>query len=495
MSLKFKNYSDTVVGKDGCLYKATLLESTPNVVNGLGLGVDGADWVTTAANYNFDPVTGATKNTGTDVDNLKLRFDIPAAIQTKLASNMYIQIKVRLAELVNTVLTGNVANFFRVDTNFILRANYFAVSNYNRRVTDMDGNRVFGNAVSLNFSSQLSENINHTRPKGYIHSQTPTDENGFIILGVSMTGSKITLLINGIPTHEGWRGFNTVYGLPAAATYIDIQNNLILPTKELLVYDRPLPDINSGPIRILGCAHSFWGIREALLFSDANGEVGTFGPDDVGAVDTCISKMHELLDFDFNLRAFGTGSENMSNFYTDFIVTGASNPYIKGPGNYLGGVDRFLPHFCIIFGPFYNGGYTGGTAGFTSRKDAIYQINTKLTSLGCIPIYILEQNGDAANTTPADFTAAHAEVMTELLRWRTAGNDVGIVDGWTDMGGSTVDRSLVEGPDLNSIHPNDKAKSRYGALLADEVNRLYRSPPAYAQLSSFDAAPVTIAAP
>lgn len=493
--IRLHDFASATVGKDGCMYKAGLRSSAVNTVDGLGLGVDGADWVGSTANYDFDPVTGATKNTGIDVDAKPLRFSIPADLQKKLSGNAYIQCKVRLSEIVDSVLTSSAGVFFRLDGSFILFLNYLASGGFNSRVTDMDGNRVLGNAVELRLNTGLTENVAHTGRMGHITAATETDADGFVTLGMSLTPDKVTCFINGDPIFRNWRGFNTTYGIPSGVTYFELQYNLILPSRDLLIYDRPLPDINNGVTRIFMCGHSFLGNREDLVFSDQTGEPAAKGPDNVGAVETLISTLHKKLGFDFNLRMIATGGQNMSVWWTELIKEGATKAYDKGTGNYTDAVQRFLPHFCIIFGPFYNGGFTGGTAGFTSRKDAIYQINTRLTALGIIPVYVLEQNGDAANVTPADFTAAHAEVTTELQRWRDAGNDVGIVDGWTTMGGSTVDRTYVEGPDLNSIHPNDKAKSLYGTLCAAELNRLYANPPAYSMLSSLEAAPVTIAAP
>lgn len=502
-NLRQYKFSDVDIGLNGVIYKAGLRSTTAANVDGQGLGYDGLDWYSeSGGTWDVDSTNG-TKKTSSESDQNRAEISLPAAIQVPMATRGAYQIEILLSNWIVGTASNNFLRLTSTDglgNGIALKSLYAAEGSdttYRRKVDDMNGVSGFGSSVGFLGNSACVDNVHGAVPGVVVHANTETDADGFFKLGVSWDSAKYYIFINGVLCATHWRG--STAGILTASDFLklEMQRQSACYTRNLIIWDRPFQEANKGQVRVVGITHSF-GVRDRYgSYTDRRG--AAYSQDAYGMVETLSGRLFNDLSFSIDLRMWAESSTKMVDFY-DKIQGDVADAYASGTGTAFTPFSRHRPHFCILYGPMYNGGYTGtavDTTTFANHATGIHTITDIVMKAGCIPIWIVEQNDDSG-TAPTDYsTSIYAAVIAELQR-QQAVNDIGIVDMYTASGGATVDQTFVQGggSDSGLIHPSGKSQNVCGGLLAAEMERLKASPPKYSRLSgSTEYVPIVIAAP
>lgn len=112
----------------------------------------------------------------------------------------------------------------------------------------------------------------------------------------------------------------------------------------------------------------------------------------------------------------------------------------------------------------------------------ITSINTALTALGIVPLWVNENNGDAdgahdhSTGSPSILSTIPSQVAADIL---SLSKYIGLVDFSAVAGGSACNRDWIESATAK-IHWNWVGSSTCGALVAREIDSILASPPSYA---------------
>lgn len=477
------------------LYKATLTEDTDDAVIGWGLGYDASTSWEDATGLSATYANGGLKTVG------DVTFTLPSAtseeqeVRDRLARRGTIQLDILLSELTAHTVgagTGDIINLNRstgtASKGRILQVATTALGggSYRENTTGADGVSVFTNPVILRTSS--TSIIGGIIPIFVIHDGVPAVD-GFITVAVSWGGGYLEYFVNGVPVGRGRHDHGTQ---DVAADFIDsvykvlLQRTKSITVRNLIILDMPRPTtIHTGGIRIGTIGHSFFARANPFGAMDNDGII--FNGGTAGAVESFYPSMYAvLIDISHSFHCIAKSGKSLiwmkdivednytSNVLDRGIVTLADDPY-QNP------VTRLRPHFCIIFGVGSDSGTSESTA-----KGYMDDITAKLVSIGCIPVWLTEQNRNCPVAitagTDIDNTNVHGWLAERVTAWLVTYGDLGYADARASLGGDNCPNKYAEFDESTFTHPNLAAFAIYGNVVAVEIKRLIENPPTWSRL-------------
>ena len=304
------------------------------------------------------------------------------------------------------------------------------------------------------------------------------DTDGYVTVSLSWDTDVITWLFNGVPVstakHKkltidvtdlrvlGWLGTSSTY------TGVTIKNILLMTS--------PRPNVmraRENP-RVVLLGHSFLDTAEAATSVLPMDSVKAWNARASGhASDQSIGpSIYRNLTKKCSMWNVATGATNLSVFLAKVNNTAYAYPAGDGSNSAKSMVMRWRPHIVVIIGANNEATSAVGTA--------VNSLNAALIGKGVVPIWVREQNRNATGSAGTSYAAYDAALLAQLATDEATYGDIGIVDCYTPTGGATVEDKYVENYSAH-IHPSFYAYGQvYGPLIAAEIDRLLKTPPAYA---------------
>jgi hypothetical protein len=357
--------------------------------------------------------------------------------------------------------------------------------NYRQFTDGWDGSAVWTRAAVLRSSSAwaVSENPQHV-----IHEGTETDDDGYVTVTVGWDGLFFYWYINGLlvsqfrrkyigltPTQV--RLFPDTWQVAGAECCPAIRNVLILSSPP------PHPNAAPGAYRVQLLTHSYGNKGNAQVQWDpaaANYWSGDIGGYTCASVDSVVSAIRKNSRND--LALINTAKSGQSTSWMVQQVTShasADGRFFPASNNSV--TPRFRPHIVVLCGHMNEGADTAPIA--SGAASNLHSVNAALVSIGIVPVWVLESNADITGTAAYNHSAnvvpsMKAQIAADISTY----GDIGYVNVYDATGGATVGGSYMEhtATPSTAVHHNYKGQKLMGEMIAEEIDRLIRTPPAYA---------------
>lgn len=459
----------------GVIFKAGCASSAATEA---GLGVNRT--IDNAGNLTY-PATGGVKATAAGDG---FHIPIPTAFQSSIVNEGSLQFDVNATDFL--AYTGSAAPLIalvgaaQAVAGPTVNASYAASGSYQSWTAGSDGVSAYVSATTFRLSSgfvttEIFENV---------LTETVPTTNGWITIGISWTNKSVLTLVNGVPVSRAHRKATSLLAASKATNLyclgtVGIANGAPgIAIKNILLFNSPRADGMRMPYqrRVVFVGHSFCDTAQGayqVLPRDSTKSWQTRGSAICSPLSLDSSVWRRLVT-KCNLYCAATSSTSASSFLAR--IQGASFAYPAADGTAYNPVTRWNPHIVVICG--MNNEVSAGNV--TTNVPLLV---AACVALGVVPIFVREQNRNAAGASGAssgDRSAYDAALVAAVTAARLVYGDIGIVDCYTPTGGATCANINAENISAK-IHPTLYAQDNYyGPGIAAEIDRLIASPPAYA---------------
>lgn len=453
----------------------------------LGLGINGSD--TTSGNLTYHATNGAFKTSAGGIGSGNGAFlAIPSKYQGALHNRGSVQFQVNLADLIAYTTDGvmvhsftngaSTNNGYRLQTSYVVAG--ASETNYRRITTGQSGAGGYPDAIGLVIGSSF-DSIDSV--SNILHNGITTDADGYVTIRDCWDGKFLWTRVNGNLVSFRRRKTDLVTQIVTNLCCINAVKGIKFRNVLVMSTSGPHPYTVPGAYRVQMLMHSYGGNGGLGEFRDESANSWTTGGGQYGFASEQQMNPTILRLSTNKLRLINTSlGGQTSTWMKNQVISDAAADGRFFSASHAGIASRYRPHFVVF------GGHTNDTSK-TTLSTNVNLANAACVAAGIVPIWVMEQNGNLTNDLNLDH-GANGTTRTNLaygiseqcVTDKATYGDVGFVDGWTPFGGDVVQARYVENRTnlAGAVHATLEAQAIYGKLIAAEIDRLIKSPPAYA---------------